>query len=200
MKHAVIIAHPKPESFTASVAQAYVRACETLGNQLVVRDLYRTDFDPCLKATELPFEPSFQPSADVTAERRLLEDCEVFAFFYPLWLNAPPAIIKGYLERVFGFGFAYGAEGRSYNPLLTGRKLISFSSSGAPADWLEQSGSLEAVRALFDRYFAGLCGMTVLDHVHFGNITPGASAYFVQARLDDVGRVVNRHFGGTTCH
>ena len=105
-----------------------------------------------------------------------------------------------FMERVFGFGFAYGAEGRSYNPLLTGRKLISFSSSGAPADWLEQSGSLEAVRTLFDRYFAGLCGMTVLDHVHFGNITPGASAYFVQARLDDVGRVVNRHFGGTTCH
>ena len=200
MKHAVIIAHPKPASFTASVAQAYVRACEVQGHGATVRDLYRMGFDPCLKQTELPFEPSFRPGSDVVAERDILRDCDVFAFFYPLWLNAPPAMLKGYLERVFGFGFAYGAQGRSYNPLLAGRKLISFSSSGAPADWLEQTGSLGAVRALFDQYFAQLCGMTVLDHEHVGNVTPGASAYFVQARLDDVGRIVERHFGRQTCH
>ena len=200
MKHAIIIAHPKLESFTASVAQAYARACDAKGHALTVRDLYRMGFDPCLKPSELPFEPSFRPGSDVAAERTILQDCDVFAFFYPLWLNAPPAILKGYLERVFGYGFAYGAGGRSYNPLLAGRKLISFSSSGAPLDWLEQTGSLGAVRTLFDQYFAKLCGMTVLDHVHVGNVTPGASAYFVQARLEDVGRIVERHFGRQTCH
>jgi NAD(P)H dehydrogenase (quinone) len=104
-------------------------------------------------------------------------------------------MIKGYLERVFGFGFAYGAGGQSYNPLLTGRKLISFSSSGAPGYWLEQSGSLAAVRTLFDDYFAGLCGMTVLQHVHVGNVTPGASPFFIQARLDEVRKIAIKHFG-----
>lgn len=200
MKHAVIVAHPKARSFTASVAEAYIRACKELGHTLVVRDLYHIGFDPCLKAAELPFEASFQPGSDVVAERHLLKDCQAFAFFYPLWLNAPPAMIKGYLERVFGFGFAYGGEGRSYNPLLAGRQLISFSSSGAPVDWLEHSGSLPAVRTLFDQYFAKLCGMTVLDHVHVGSVTPGASSYFVQARLDDVSKIVNRHFGRQACH
>jgi len=200
MKHAVIIAHPKPVSFTAAVAAAYAKACKEVGHDLVIRDLYRIGFDPCLKAAELPFEETFRPGSDVAAERHLLSDCEVFAFFYPLWLNAPPAIIKGYLERVFGFGFAYGAGGRSYTPLLAGRKLISFSSSGAPAEWLEQSGSLPAVRTLFDQYFAKLCGMTVLDHIHVGNVTPGASTFFVQARLDDVQTIVKRHFGKQTCH
>jgi NAD(P)H dehydrogenase (quinone) len=200
VKHAVIIAHPKPDSFTASVAAAYSQACKEMGHEIIARDLYRTGFDPCLKMTELPFEESFRPSSDVAAERLLLTNCEVFAFFYPLWLNTPPAMIKGYLERVFGYGFAYGAGGRSYTPLLAGRKLISFSSSGAPADWLEQTGSLPAVRVLFDQYFAKLCGMTVLDHVHVGSVTPGASAYFVQARLDDVRKTVNSHFGRPTCH
>jgi len=199
VKHAVIIAHPKPDSFTVSVAAAYTQACKDIEHALVVRDLYRIGFDPCLKAMELPFENSFRPGSDVVAERTLLNDCDVFAFFYPLWLNAPPAMIKGYLERVFGFGFAYGAKGRSYTPLLSGRKLISFSSSGAPADWLEQTGSLPAVRTLFDRYFADLCGMTVLDHVHVGNVTPGASSYFVQARLDDVRKILNTHFGRSAC-
>lgn len=200
MKHAVIFAHPKPDSFTASVTSAYIQACKDAGHELVIRDLYRIGFDPCLKATELPFEEAFRPGSDVAAERLLLQDCEVFAFFYPLWLNAPPAMIKGYLERVFGFGFAYGAGGRSYSPLLSGRKLISFSSSGAPADWLEQTGSLPALRTLFDQYFAELCGMTVIDHIHVGNVTPGASSYFVQARLDDVRKTVNIHFGRPICH
>src|SRR3569832_2428349 len=143
MKHAVIITHPKPGSFTASVAQAYAEACESAGHSLAVRDLYRIGFDPCLKPTELPFEPCFQPGSDVIAERNILGDCDVFAFFYPLWLNTPPAMLKNYLERVFGFGFAYGAEGRSYNPHLTDHKHNRNSSSGAPTEWLEQTGSLE---------------------------------------------------------
>lgn len=200
MKHAAIFAHPRPRSFTASVTDSYVRAAKALGHEVITRDLYRTGFDPSLKAGELPFEESFSPEPDVLAERKILQDCDVFAFFYPLWLNAPPAMMKGYLERVFGFGFAYGAGGRSYNPLLTGRKLISFSSSGAPNQWLEQTGSLPALRTLFDSYFASLCGLTVLEHVHVGAVTPGASDVFIQARLNEVGGIVNHHFGRTACH
>jgi NAD(P)H dehydrogenase (quinone) len=195
LKHALIFAHPRPRSFTASVAGAYAQACETLGHEVITRDLYRSGFDPSLKVQELPFDEAFAPPPDVVAERDLLGDCDVFAFFYPLWLNTPPAMIKGYMDRVFGFGFAYGAGGHSYTPLLTGRKLISFTSSGAPNPWLEQTGHLGALRSLFDDYFASLCGMVVLEHVHAGAVTPGASASFVQARLDEVRKTVDRHFG-----
>jgi NAD(P)H dehydrogenase (quinone) len=195
VKHAIVIAHPKKTSFTASVAGVYAKTCEALGHSIVVRDLYRLGFDPCLKARELPFAEDFEPQPDVIAERAQLKDCDVFAFFYPLWLNAPPAIAKGYLERVFGFGFAYGEGGHSYNPLLKGRKLINFSSSGAPTTWLHQIGAMGAVQNLFDNYFAELCGMTALQHVHFGSITPGASQSYIGAKLDEVARTVNLHFG-----
>jgi len=154
VKHAIIIAHPRASSFTASVADAYAKACEALGHGTIVRDLYSLGFDPCLKAGELPFAENFEPEPDVIAERALLKDCDIFAFFYPLWLNSPPAIAKGYLERVFGYGFAYGQDGHSYNPLLKGRKLINFSSSGATTEWLDQTGALGAVQILFDSYFA----------------------------------------------
>src|SRR5947209_2318400 len=108
MKHALIIAHPKSESFTAAAAEAYRAACEELGHRTVIRDLYRLEFDPRLGAQEMPWSAGFQPGADVRAERALIADCDAFAFFYPLWLNTPPAMLKGYMERVFGFGFAYG--------------------------------------------------------------------------------------------
>jgi NAD(P)H dehydrogenase (quinone) len=195
MKHALIIAHPRRESFTTATAGAYEQACGELGHQIIRRDLYRMGFDPCLKPEEMPGDPHFQAAADVLAERAILTDCDVFALFYPLWLNTPPAMLKGYLERVFGFGFAYGAGGRSYNPLLTGRKFISFSSSGAPVDWLKQIGAFDALCVVFDDYFARLCGMTSVDHVHVGGITPGTNPFFVDARLKEVHGAVTQHFG-----
>jgi NAD(P)H dehydrogenase (quinone) len=199
MKHAIIISHPRTSSFTASAGAIYAEACGAQGHETIVRDLYRMNFDPRLKAGELPFAPSFRPAPDVVAERALLQDCDVFALFYPLWLNAPPAMMKGYLERVFGFGFAYGAGGHSYNPLLNGRKLISFSSSGAPLVWMKQTGALAAVHTLFDDYFAKLCGMTVLDHIHMGGVTPGGSTAFIEARFAEISAAFTKHFGKETC-
>lgn len=195
MRHAVIFCHPRANSFTASVADAYARAAMGLGHKIVKRDLYRMGFDPCLKAGEMPFSTDFKPGNDVLEERKILADCDVFALVYPLWLNAPPAILKGYLERVFGFGFAYGEHGRSYVPLMTDRSLISFSSSGAPTAWIRQSGGMTAIQTLFDRYFADLCGMTTLGHVHFGGVTPGASEFFIREQLDRVARTVKTTFG-----
>ncbi len=196
MRHAIIVAHPNEHSFTVAMAEAYAEAVEGLGHAVVRRDLYRIGFDPCLKPGELPFAAGWRPEPDVVNERGLLQDAHVFALFYPLWLNSPPAIMKGYLERVFGFGFAHGSGGGE--PLLVGRKLISFTSSGSPLVWLRDTGMLEANRALFDRAFSQVCGMTLLDHVHSGSVTPGASGAFIAARQREVHAAVARHFTRAT--
>lgn len=196
MHHAVIFSHPNRDSFTASVAHAYRDAVCALGHEAIVRDLYGMGFDPVLKREELPFCPEFKPAGDVAAERALLGSCQVFAFVYPFWLNSPPAMMKGYIERVFGFGFAYGGEGHSYNPLLSGRKFLSFTSSGAPTAWVRQTGALDAMQMLFDAQFSQLTGMDLLAHVHAGGVTPNASEFFIKARLADVAATVQKHFGG----
>ena len=200
MQHAVIFCHPRANSFTASVADTYARAALALGQKVVKRDLYGMGFDPCLKAGEMPSSSDFRPASDVAEEREILADCDVFALVYPLWLNAPPAMLKGYLERVFGFGFAYGEDGHSYVPRLKGRSLISFSSSGAPTAWIQQSGGMAAIHTLFDRYFAELCGMTALGHIHFGGVTPGASEFFIRGQLEQVVHTVKSTFEEKTCH
>lgn len=194
MKHVVIFAHPKAESFTGSVASTYAEAAAALGHQVVKRDLYRMNFDPRLPEDELPVAGGAHPRPDVAAERQLLADANVFALIYPFWLNAPPAILKGYLDRVFGYGFAYGQSGRS-EPLLQGKRLITFSSSGAPLDWVRGTGAFDAVGKLFDSYFAELCGLAFVDHVHFGGITPMIRADAVAAKLDSVREAVKKHFG-----
>ncbi len=125
----------------------------------------------------------------------MIGDADVFAFFYPLWLNAPPAILEGYRQRVFGFGFAYGPrKGGGTEPKLTSGRMISFTSSGAPNEWMEKSGAMDAIRKLSDEHFATVCGLTLVDHVHFGGITTGLRGDAIERCFDRVSGAVEAHF------
>lgn len=195
MKHALIIGHPNPESFTKGMAAAYADALSKAGDEAEIRDLYEIGFDPCMRASELPGLHGYAPAPDVVAERERLADVDVFVFFYPLWFNGPPAIVKGYMERVFGMGFGYGERrGGANPPLLSGRRMLSFSSSGAPAEWLHRQDSWEAIRILFDRHFAAVCGLVELDHIHFGGIHPGMAAHVFENAAARVRETVARLF------
>jgi len=193
MRHALIVAHPKPESFTLAVAQAYADAARARGHDVQLRDLYRMKFSPCLEADEMP-GTEFAPRPDVAAEREVLSRVDAFAFFYPFWLNAPPAMMKGYMERVFGMGFAYGPSKGGNVPLLKGRKMISFTSSGAPTEWVVKTGAWDAARKLFDEHLASMCGFDLLDHVHFGGIVPNIRKDVIARHLAEVRERVTRFF------
>ena len=195
MKHAVIVGHPNPESFNLTIARSYCDAVRERGHEADLRDLYRMNFDPLLRDEELVAPGKAKPAADVVAERQTIGAADVFAFVYPLWFNAPPAIIKGYMDRVFGFGFGFGPIAQGGNaPLLEGKRLLSFSSSGAPADWVRKEGALAAVRNLFDEHFAAVCGMKLLDHVHFGGIKPMMAPRVVDEAITTVQATVTRLF------
>ena len=186
MKHAVVFAHPNPNGFTGTMAEAYVRAARTRGHEVIVRDLYGMGFDPCLKLEEIPCTEPPRPGADVVAERKVLGDVDVYALFYPFWFNSPPAMLKGYVERVFGMGFGYAHGPGGMEPLMEGKKLISMTSSGAPLAWVRDTGAWRAVRKIFDEHLAEVCGFEVLDHVHFGEITPGIRKDAVESCAEEV--------------
>lgn len=194
MKHAIVASHPRAKSFTMAVANAFCEAVRARGQEAELRDLYRMNFAPTLDADELPKPGGFSPGPDVVQERRLLARVDVFVFIYPFWMNAQPAMMKGYIDRVFGLGFAYGSVGAGNVPLLKGRKMISFTSSGAPTEWVVETGAWDAARSLFDRHFADVCGLELLGHVHFGGIVPGIRGDVVARHLDCVRETVARYF------
>jgi len=194
MKHAVILAHPAHNSLNAAIAASYQAAVTALGHDVIVRDLYRMRFDPRLWAPEIPGPKPPRFRADVLRERALLADVDVFAFVYPLWFNAPPAILKGYVDRVFSMGFGFTPGFGGTNPALTGRQLISFTTSGAPDQWVRDTGALSDLLRLFDRHLAGTCGLEVVDHAHFGGIVSDISEDFVAEILDRVTSAARVHF------
>jgi NAD(P)H dehydrogenase (quinone) len=193
MQHAVILAHPKPTSFCAAVARTCVEHLRATNHQAMLRDLYALNFDPRLKAEELPTTKGVAPSADIIFERKLLAEVRSFIFVYPFWFNAPPAILKGYVDRVFGMGFGYGPIAGGTEALLAGRSLLSFSTSGAPGHWVDDTGALKALMTVFDLHLQGVCGVRVVDHKHFGGVVPnmnqeagGDVLQQVRVRLDDL--------------
>lgn len=170
MKAAVILAHPNPASFCASVSRTCVEALEALGTEVVLRDLYAMDFDPRLKAAELPTSQGWTMAPDVIDERALLADVEHFVFVYPFWFNAPPAILKGYADRVLSMGFGYQPGSHGGDALLVGKTLMTFSTSGAPEHWIDSTGALNTLMSVFDLHLAAVTGLRVLGHEHLGGI------------------------------
>lgn len=177
----VIVAHPRRRSFTVAMAEAFTCAAREAGAEVMVRDLYRLRFDPRLRAEEMPDHLGAAVRPDVTREREAIAGADIFAFFYPLWFNATPAMMKGYVDRVFGMDFGYTARQHGGNqPLLGGRKMITFTSSGAPQDWVERSGAWASMQAHFDAHFAAMTGMEIIGHHNTGDVGGGMRKDVVQ--------------------
>lgn len=171
MRHVVILAHPKARSFTRMMAESYVEAVEARGHTALLRDLYAMNFEARLAGDEIPGPDGATPRPDVVEERARIGGADVFCFVYPIWFGGPPAILKGYVERVFGVGFGYRSiKSGGLEPLLKGRKMLSLTSSGSANQWLVESGGWDAVRKVFDERIALSTGLEPLDHINYGGV------------------------------
>jgi NAD(P)H dehydrogenase (quinone) len=192
-KHAVILCHPDAESFNTAIAQHYCDAVKKIGHRVVLRDLYRIGFDPVLKNRERPTSADFELAPDVVAEIDLIGGADVFVLVYPIWFATPPSMMKGYVERVLGAGFPWGAvRQRLPHPMLAGRRLLSFTSSGTAKQWLEEQGAWLSLRKLFDDYLARAFSMGPVDHVHFGSIVEGMTERVLNEHLQKVEETARR--------
>lgn len=184
IRHVVVLGTPSASSFTHAVADAYCAAVRECGQEAIVRDLYAMQFNPLLGATERSTRPGHALLPDVAAELALLKGAAVIVLVYPLWVGMPPAIIKGYIDRVLGAGFcapdpASGAQAS----LLRGKRLLGFSASASTRPWLEEQGQWASIRQGIDSYLASVFGLVDGGHVHFDAIVDGVADHYVRECL-----------------
>ena len=124
MKVLIVYAHPEPRSLNGALRDVAVSALEAQGHEVRITDLYaegwkseidRADF-PAL-APDARFKPSRASkeafaadtlTADVKAEQEKLLWADALILQFPLWWYSMPAILKGWVDRVYAYGFAYG--------------------------------------------------------------------------------------------
>ncbi|MES2096504.1 MAG: NAD(P)H-dependent oxidoreductase [Pseudomonadota bacterium] len=174
IRHLVVLGHPDPDSFNAGVARAYCTAVEQCGQRAELRDLYAIGFDPLLRSAERTAAAGFEPAPDVARELALLEASAVVVLVYPLWFGMPPAIIKGYVDRVLGAGFGpQEIKLQRHAPLLDGKRLVIATTSATTRPWLEEQGQWVSLRQAFDVYLATIFGLESNDHIHFDAVVEG---------------------------
>ncbi len=186
-RHAVILCHPDPSSFNHAIAGAYCDAVRAAGQVVVLRDLYAIGFDPVLKAAERPTTVAAAYGQNVLDEVDTISGCDVFVLVYPIWFGTPPAMLKGYVERVFGAGVQPEAlQGRVRTDLLGGKRLLSFSTSAASKIWLDEQGQGQGLNSVFDQYIVHAFGMRSQEHRRFAHITQDLRKQFADQYLRDV--------------
>jgi NAD(P)H dehydrogenase (quinone) len=192
-QHLVIVCHPKRGSFTETIAQTYATELRALGHEVAVRDLYRVGFDPVLGEGELETVGKPVVPAAIRREQDRLAAAGGVAFFYPLWWGFMPAMMKGYIDRVFSSGFAYDIEGEALVSRLTGKFAVIFTASGADMAYLRRSRQWRSMR-LLENQMLSLYGIALLEHVHFPSITADLPKRKMEKNLAVVRDAVQRHW------
>lgn len=156
MKIFLVYAHPEKRSLNATLHALAVDALRQAGHEVVVSDLYAMDFEPVASTRDF-LEQDLSPrarfreeqrkatengslTADILREQERLRWCDLLVLQFPLWWFSMPAIMKGWVDRVFTPGFAYnrtmfynhgGLRGRKALILLTtGNSRVQYSKQG----------------------------------------------------------------------
>ncbi len=129
-----LVCHPLPVSFNHALADAIGKALTRRGHRVLAHDLYLESFDPVLSVDELARRFTF----DEQVQRYWTELAEAAGLIivHPDWWGQPPALLKGWVDRVLSPGVAYAFEGEEFMPkrrvpLLQGKKALVFSTTDA---------------------------------------------------------------------
>ena len=105
MKATVILAHPFEKSFNHAIYEAAIETLRENNIETFCHDLYEERFDPVLTRSELGKEKSEDYKVNLYADE--LVDSDLLIFIHPNWWGQPPAILKGYIDRVIRPPYAY---------------------------------------------------------------------------------------------
>lgn len=171
MTHLILFAHPKIESFNHAILQTLTSTLEERGDSVIVRDLYALDFAPVLTQKDMEALRKGQTPEDIAQEQRYITQADTLIFVYPLWWTGLPAILKGYVDRVFSYGFAYRYnQAGEIEGLLKGKKGFLVTTHGTPNAHYDSTGMTQALKETTDSGIFNFCGITEVNHLFFGAV------------------------------
>lgn len=142
MRLLIVFCHPSEDSYGAALCARAVETLRAAGHELRLRDLYREGFDPVLSPAEWRRYLS-DPEANIAAQRDHIDDlhwAEGLIVIYPTWYYGVPAMLKGWLDRVWLPGVTFeipkSKSDRPTGKLQNIRRFVGITTSGSPWWWL----------------------------------------------------------------
>ncbi|PTN31187.1 NAD(P)H-dependent oxidoreductase [Desulfonatronum sp. SC1] len=161
MKILIILGHPDPGSLNHAIAHAVRDDMVNAGHEVLLRDLYMEGFNPVLSAEEIP-ENGNVP-AEIQAHCNDLSSADGIVIVHPNWWGQPPAILKGWIDRVFRPGLTYrfeeGDNGEGVPIGLLRAKAAVVLNTSNTEETREQTVFGDPLDAIWRRCIFDLCGV-----------------------------------------
>lgn len=204
-----VLAHPEPNSFNGHLVRSGAAALEAAGWTTSVSDLYAMGFDPCERREHFA-SPLGGERFDVQAEQRHasqtgmlhphvlselanLDRADLVVLQYPMWWHLPPAMLKGWFDRVFAYGEGYTSSKRFENGRFVGKRaMLSVTVGTSRETYMHDGRSGDIDLMLWPVNFnLAYVGFTVLEHFVGYGVEAGlrySDPGVIEARLRSVVR------------
>lgn len=189
-----VYAHHEPSSMTASLQHTADQILRQQGHTIITSDLYAMNWQAAAQKWDFAtlsgkhfnyrFEQKIAAKAgdqfapDILGEIQKLKAADLILFHFPLWWGAPPAILKGWLDRVMAMGVAWDGEHVFENGLLHGKKALVVVTAGSPESFYtpagQQKGSLTQLLKPLLHSTLAYCGIKVLQPYFVYGLTTAA--------------------------
>jgi len=192
MKIMLILAHPKKESFNHAIAERIHDGLQKLGHSVWSHDLYEEAFDAVYR-----FENVEKEDVLVQRHRDQLMSCEGLIIVHPNWWGQPPAILKGWIDKVLVEGVAYGFDPDDNGSgvpagLLRAKQALIINTSNTPLE-REQTVFQDPLEMIWKNCVLHYCGIENVERKVFRVIAD--STYEDRtAWLAEVESMVRKHF------
>ncbi len=191
MQISIILAHPDAKSFNHAIAQTAAEQLKRIGHRVVLHDLYAEGFDPILPTCE--FSEGASVPEEIDSHCREIASADGIIIVHPNWWGQPPAILKGWIDRVIRPGVAYkfldGDSGEGVPVgLLKAKAVVVFNTSNTPAE-RERAVFGDPLETLWKNCVFGLCGVTNFYRETFGVVVTSTqqqrSEWLVRGKRDN---------------
>jgi putative NADPH-quinone reductase len=168
MRTLIILGHPDRKSFSAALCDAYEKGAQEKGGDVERINLCDLKFDPILR---YGYNRVQKLEPDLIEAQRLIKWANHIVFVFPIWWSAPPALLKGFIDRVFlpGFAFKYRENSSMWDKLLMGKSARLIITSDAPVAWLYFAYFHPAIN-MMKKATLEFCGISPVAITSFGSI------------------------------
>jgi len=191
----VILGHPEANSFNHAMAVRVIKTLTRSAHTVTFHDLYAEGFDPVMPYAEIP-EKAVLPE-DIKLHCQDLVSADGIIVIHPNWWGQPPAMVKGWIDRVLRPGVAYqflegdGGQGVPVGLLRARTAVVLNTSNTQKKRELDVFG--DPLETLWKKCIFDLCGVTTFFRTMFSTVVESTPLQR-SAWLDEVEEIVERHF------
>jgi NAD(P)H dehydrogenase (quinone) len=173
MKTLIILGHPDKKSLCSKIADEYEKGALEKGGEIKRINLSELSFNPNLK---YGYRLVQNLEEDLVEAQHSIKWANHIVIIFPVWWSGPPAILKGFIDRIFlpGFAFKYREHSSLWDKLLSGRKARLIVTSDAPVWYLYLQYFHPAVN-MMKKAVLEFCGISPVTVSSFGSIKNASS-------------------------